>query len=182
MRTPQLLEIIELGNPLLRSVANWVTNIKDPSTQELIDDMLFTCEKADGMGMAAPQIGRSLRIFIVASKPNSRYPHAPFMEPTVIINPEIRLGMEVEADYEGCLSIPGLRGIVIRAKSLRMSYHDRSGTCQLDRAYDGFIARVIQHEFDHLQGIVFTDRANVNSFITNKEYQRMMAEECEKIK
>src|SRR3989344_4187690 len=111
-----LLQIDQLGHPVLRQKARSVENIKSKKIQQLIDDLISTVMDVDGVGIAAPQVYQSLRIFIIASHPNPRYPHAPKMKPTAIINPKILDMSKGKAkDWEGCLSIPGLRGLIPRS-------------------------------------------------------------------
>ncbi|RCJ27966.1 peptide deformylase [Nostoc minutum NIES-26] len=164
--------IIQLGNPILRQKATWVDNIHDESVQQLIDDLIATVAKANGVGIAAPQIAEQKRLFIMASRPNSRYPNAPEMEPTATINPRIVAhSTEVVKGWEGCLSIPGIRGLVPRYQAIEVEYTDRNGKLQKQEFTD-FVARIFQHEYDHLDGIVFVDRLeNTLDMITEQEYQ-----------
>lgn len=105
----QRLEISQLGSPVIRAKAEQVSDIGTPQIQALIDDMMFTCKDSKGMGIAAPQVGHSLCILIMASAPNIRYPNAPMMEPTALINPHvISVSNESVKDWEGCLSLPGI--------------------------------------------------------------------------
>lgn len=170
------MEIIQLGNPILRSKAKFVENIDEPQIQQLIDDLLITVKQANGVGIAAPQVGVSDRIFIVASRPNPRYPHAPEMEPTPIINPKILARSdESEKGWEGCLSIPGIRGSVPRDRAIEVEYSDRYGKLHKQELTD-FVARIFQHELDHLDGIVFLDRLETNhDIITEQEYQKLVS-------
>ncbi|WP_414567268.1 peptide deformylase [Nostoc sp. CCY 9925] len=165
--------IIQLGNPTLRQKAAWVDNIQDPGIQKLIDDLMATVAKANGVGIAAPQVAQSYRLFIVASRPNPRYPNAPEMEPTAMINPRIIAhSTEVVKDWEGCLSVPGIRGLVPRYKTIKVEYSNRQGNLQKQQLAD-FVARIFQHEYDHLDGIVFVDRLeNTLNMITEQEYQQ----------
>ena len=122
----QQREITELGNPVLRQRAENVEDISDPEIQQLIDDLILTAAEASGVGIAAPQVSESLRIFIIAGAASPRYPDAPETETKVIINPEIiSASDESEKGWEGCLSIPGLRALVPRRKSIRAIYRDR---------------------------------------------------------
>jgi peptide deformylase len=174
-RTPQKLEVIQLGNPILRQRATEVDDVHDPRIQNLIDDLLFTCRAYDGAGIAAPQVGVPLRIFIVATRPNARYPNAPFMEPTVFINPlQVFPSPEECLDWEGCLSIPGLRGKVSRHLVLDARWVDRNGICR-SAVFKDFPARVYQHENNHLDGVMFTDLARPETFVTDQEYLRIIA-------
>ncbi|MBE9063273.1 peptide deformylase [cf. Phormidesmis sp. LEGE 11477] len=152
------LTIAELGNPVLRSPAKAVSNIQDPAFQQLIDDLISTTIECNGVGIAAPQVSQSLRLFIVASRPNIRYLHAPKMAPTPMINPQILSYSDaVVMGWEGCLSVPGLRGLVKRSKEIEVLYTDRHGQ-QQQRTFTDFVARIIQHEYDHINGKVFLDR------------------------
>jgi len=118
--TPKTCNIIKLGHPTLRKVAEPVTDILSVQTQQLINNMLTTVKVAGGVGIAAPQINSSHRIFIMCSKPNQRYPNAPLLEPTTTINPEILLtGDKLEKDWEGCLSVPSLKDLVPRNRLFR---------------------------------------------------------------
>jgi len=156
--TAEICNIIQLGHPTLRKKAEPVNDILSEDTQKLIRSMLTTVKVAGGVGIAAPQIDISQRIFIMCSKPNQRYPDAPLMEPTAIINPEIiAKGDELEKDWEGCLSVPSLRGLVPRHKHIEVSYYDAHGN-KHTKKFSGFIARIFQHEIDHLDGLTFIDR------------------------
>jgi peptide deformylase len=170
---PVLRLIAELGQPVLRGVAGTISNPADPAVQALIDDMLVTVADANGVGIAAPQVYEPLSLFIVASRPNPRYPHAPEMEPTAMINPEILwVSDEKEKGWEGCLSIPGLRGLVPRHRRIGVRYLTRSGEVREEELED-FLARVFQHEFDHVQGMVFIDRVeSTRELMSEKEYLR----------
>lgn len=173
----ELLKIAEMGNPVLRKVAKEIDAI-DKSILELIENMKFTVGKVSGVGLAAPQVSHSKRIFVVASKPNPRYPNAPLMEPEAIINPVIKqMSDEIVKDWEGCLSIPGIRGLVPRAKSIQVEYTNQNGE-RVKKQFDDFIARIFQHEFDHIEGIVFLDRIeSTKDLVTEKEYQRIISEQ-----
>ncbi|OUL28958.1 peptide deformylase [Nostoc sp. T09] len=169
----QLVPIIQLGNPILRQQATLIDNIQDQDIQNLIDDLLATVAQANGVGIAAPQIAESYRLFIVASRPNPRYPNAPEMAPTAMINPKIIAhSTEVVKGWEGCLSVPGIRGFVPRYQAIEVEYTDRNGKLQQQELTD-FVARIFQHEYDHLDGIVFVDRLESNQdMITEQEYQQ----------
>lgn len=135
-----------------------------------------TCSDANGMGIAAPQVSHSQRIFIVASRPNARYPYAPHMQATAVINPQITWkSAETEKDWEGCLSLPGVRALVPRHTHITVKYTARDGTA-VESDYDGFIARVFQHEYDHLDGKVFIDRVETTQDIVMEQaWQRIIA-------
>ncbi|WP_413172905.1 peptide deformylase [Anabaena azotica] len=170
--------IIQLGNPMLRQKAAWVENIQNEHIQKLIDDLIFTVSQANGVGIAAPQVAESYRLFIVASRPNSRYPDAPDMEPTAMINPRIiAYSSEVIKGWEGCLSVPGIRGLVPRYQKIEIEYTDRNGKIQKQELTD-FIARIFQHEYDHLEGKVFLDRVeSTEELMTEAEYQQRVVKE-----
>jgi peptide deformylase len=172
---PIIRQVAQLGNEILRLKAASVKEINKPSIQSLIDDMLITVSDTDGVGIAAPQLYESLQIFIMASCPNSRYPNAPSMEPTAIINPEILwFSEEQDKDWEGCLSIPGIRGLVPRYKSLNVKYMTREGSVK-EQAFSDFLARIFQHESDHLYGISFLDRLeSTKDIITEKEFNKLI--------
>ncbi|MDJ0736814.1 MAG: peptide deformylase [Nostocaceae cyanobacterium] len=168
----QLLSVIQLGNPILRQKAKEVENIQDEKIQQLVDDLILTVADANGVGIASPQVGESYRIFIVASRPNPRYPNAPEMEPTAMINPRIIAHKsEIVKGWEGCLSIPGIRGLVPRYQTIKVEYFDRNGQLQT-RQFTDFISRIFQHEIDHLNGVVFVDRLESTlDIVTEQEYQ-----------
>jgi peptide deformylase len=171
---PTLLQVAQMGNQVLREKCKEVENITDASVQNLIDDMIATCVDYPGVGIAAPQVYQPLRLFIVASNPSPRYPNAPKMEPTAIINPTIiSTSVEIEKDWEGCMSIPGIRGLVTRHKSIRVSFTHRNGLV-IEETYTDFLARVFQHEYDHIEGVLFLDRADSRELATDKEYQRLV--------
>ncbi len=174
----ELLEIAQLGNPILRRVAQPVENFADKAIEQLIDSLIATATSANGVGIAAPQVSQSYRLFIVASRPNPRYPKAPLMEPTAIINPKIvAYSPEIAKDWEGCLSIPGIRGLVPRYQAIEVEYTNRNGQVQRQELAD-FVARIFQHELDHLDGIVFVDRLeSTQDLFTEQEYQRLIGEQ-----
>ncbi|MFN9556571.1 MAG: peptide deformylase [Dolichospermum sp.] len=171
----ELTPIIKLGNPILRQKAAAVENIQDEKIQNLIDELITSVAQANGVGIAAPQIAATTRLFIVASRPNARYPHAPEMQPTAMINPRIIAhSSEVVKGWEGCLSVPGIRGLVPRYQTIEVEYTDRSGNFQKQELTD-FIARIFQHEYDHLEGLVFLDRVeNNHDLISEEEYQKLV--------
>ncbi len=178
-----LYQVAQLGHPVLRKKALPVENIKDPQTQNLIDNLIATVTDADGVGLAAPQVYQSLKIFILASHPNPRYPNAPEMEPAAIINPGVISASESKTkDWEACLSVPGIRGLIPRHNSILAEYTTRDGA-KIKKEFNDFVARIFQHEFDHLEGLVFLDRLESNrDIISEKEYQRIIKKEKEKKK
>lgn len=151
-------EILKMGDPRLLRVARPVTEFGTPALKALIADMFETMAAANGAGLAAPQIGVDLRLVIFGYSKNVRYPDAPPVPPTVLINPVIEVldGGRTEG-WEGCLSVPGLRGVVARDERIRYSGFDADGQ-PIDRIADGFHARVVQHECDHLDGILYPMR------------------------
>jgi peptide deformylase len=171
----ELVPIIQLGNPILRQKATEVENIQDETVQKLIDDLMTTVTEANGVGIAAPQVAQSYRVMIVASRPNPRYPHAPQMEPTAMINPRIIAHSSIVIkDWEGCLSIPGIRGLVPRYEAIEVEYTDKNGKIQR-QLLTNFVARIFQHEYDHFDGIVFLDRLESNlDIVTDHEYQKLV--------
>ena len=179
----QLLEIAQLGNPILSQPACPVSDPTNSAFQNLIDSLVATAAAANGVGIAAPQVSQPHRLFIVASRPSPRYPHAPVMEPTAMINPQILAhSSERVKDWEGCLSIPGLRGLVPRYQAIKVEYTDRNGQLQRQDLTD-FVARIFQHELDHLDGIFFLDRIETTrDLMTEKNYSndglRQIIESC----
>ena len=151
-------EILKMGDPRLLRVAAPVQRFDTPELHALIADMFDTMEAAHGAGLAAPQIGVDLQLVIFGFTRNERYPEAPAVPRTVLINPEITpLSDEEEAGWEGCLSVPGLRGVVPRWARIRYRGFDPLGQA-IDREADGFHARVVQHECDHLIGRLYPTR------------------------
>lgn len=169
-------EIMQLGHPVLRQQAQPVTAIHSIEFQQQAKDLLnFVLEKG-GMGIAAPQVGLSQQLFILSSHPNDRYPYAPDVSPFFVINPEILAHSEVMSkDWEGCLSLPGIRGLVPRFDSIKVRYQTLEGKT-VETSYDGFLARVFQHEYDHLNGHVFLDRVESNyDVMMEQEWQKLIA-------
>lgn len=151
-------EILKMGDPRLLRVAEPVKEFGTPELEALIADMFDTMHAANGAGLAAPQIGVNLRLVIYGFKQNTRYPDAPPVPETVLINPKLRpLSAEMVDGWEGCLSVPGLRGVVPRFSALHYDGFDQYGNV-ISRDADGFHARVVQHECDHLDGILYPMR------------------------
>nr|WP_286173200.1 peptide deformylase [Duganella qianjiadongensis] len=149
---------MKMGDPRLLRVAEPVTEFDTPAMRTLIADMFDTMHAANGAGLAAPQIGVNLQLVIFGFKQNLRYPDAPQVPETVLINPVLTpLSEQQEEGYEGCLSVPGLRGSVPRYTQLRYQGVDQFNQPIL-REVDGFHARVVQHEVDHLLGILYPMR------------------------
>ncbi len=153
---PNIMPIIRSGDPILKLKAEPISNIHDPQLATLIEDMVLTMTDnpiRKGVGLAAPQIGRSIRLFVMNPFPNN-----PDKKAFAVINPEILSHSEVtEKREEACLSIPELAGMVPRFKAIRVKYTDRDGRT-IEKRLEGFTARVFQHEYDHLDGVMFTDR------------------------
>ncbi|MFL6659651.1 MAG: peptide deformylase [Massilia sp.] len=151
-------EILKMGDPRLLRVAEPVREFGTPEMDALIADMFDTMHDANGAGLAAPQIGVNLQLVIFGFKQNQRYPDAPQVPETVLINPVLTpLTQEKEEQFEGCLSVPGLRGSVPRFTRLRYEGVDQFGN-KISRDVDDFHARVVQHEVDHLLGILYPMR------------------------
>ena len=152
-------DILKMGDARLLRIAEPVQAFDTPELHALITDMRETMAAVNGAGLAAPQIGVNLQVVIFGSTTrNPRYPDRPLVPPTVLINPVITpLGPEEEEDWEGCLSVPGLRGVVPRFASIRYTGFDEKGQ-PIDRTVDGFHARVVQHECDHLIGKLYPMR------------------------
>lgn len=166
--------VLTLGHPVLRQVAQPVTDIDAPQVQQLIEQLLTTVRSANGVGLAAPQMGWPWQILVVASRPNLRYPNAPSMAPTVLVNPRlVTASDDTELGWEGCLSVPGVRGRVPRYRTVEVEYLDPRG--QLRRqGWEGFVARIFQHEADHLVGKVFLDRVQSETdLLSEAAYQAM---------
>ena len=151
-------ELLRMGDPRLLRIAVPVSAFGTAELAALLEDMQDTMAANDGAGLAAPQIGVSLRVVIFGSHANPRYPDAPDVPFTVLINPSITpLGVEEEEGWEGCLSVPGMRGWVPRWHRLRYAGFDELGR-PIRREVEGFHARVVQHEVDHLDGILYPRR------------------------
>jgi peptide deformylase len=151
-------EILKMGDPRLLRIAQPVHAFDTPELQALIDDMFETMAHANGAGLAAPQIGVDLQLVIFGFDRSERYPEAPAVPRTVLINPAITpLGEAEEEGWEGCLSVPGLRGVVPRWSRIRYTGLDPEGR-PIEREADGFHARVVQHECDHLIGRLYPTR------------------------
>lgn len=150
--------ILRIGDPRLREISKPVEVFDTPELHELIEDMFDTMEAADGAGLAAPQIGVLQRVMIFSVNANRRYPDVEVVPTTVLINPEFSVvSDEIEGFWEGCLSIPGMRGYVERRARIKYKGFDQFGML-VEREAEGFHAIVFQHEFDHLDGILYTDR------------------------
>jgi peptide deformylase len=163
-----ILKVARLGNPVLRQPTLPVSEreLQSDATQKLIDDMIETMREYDGVGLAADQVHESRQIAVLEVNDNPRYPHKAKIPLSVLINPKITpLTEALEEDWEGCLSVPDLRGKVPRYKSVQVQAWDRNGT-ELSFVANDFHARVIQHEWDHLNGKVYLDRMRDFSTLT----------------
>lgn len=155
-----ILKVARLGHPVLRRVTDELPldQIRSAEIQKLIDDMIETIKEYDGVGLAAVQVHEPIQLAVLEVAENPRYPNKPKVPLSVLINPNVTpLTDEMEEDWEGCLSIPELRGRVPRYKTIQVQALDRDGK-PLEFTASGFHARVIQHEWDHLNGKVFLDR------------------------
>lgn len=171
----QVCEIAQLGASVLRLRAKEVENIHADEIQAVISNMFTTLADTNGVGIAAPQISASWRLMIIASRPSERYPYAPEMEPVLMINPSFEaMSNAQEKDWEGCLSIPGIRAKVPRFTQIKVSYTNSDGELG-NQTLEGFIARVFQHEYDHLDGGVYLDRVESNrDIISELEFNKLM--------
>lgn len=153
-----LLPIYLYGNPVLRKISQEVA-LNDPTLPQLIEDMYETMYHARGVGLAAPQVGKNMRLFVIDSLPFKELFPEVEIKKAVFINPIIE--EEFGGDFafnEGCLSLPDINEEIIRKSSIKISYYDEKGDKHEGITYSGLVARIIQHEYDHLEGKVFTDR------------------------
>jgi peptide deformylase len=159
-----------MGHPVLRERAKPVEEFGTPELRALLEDMKETMAARNGAGLAAPQIGVGQRVVIFGVEANPRYPDAEPVPFTVLVNPKlVMLTREVEEDWEGCLSVPGMRGVVPRYTKLRYTGFDIEGN-PIERVAEGFHARVVQHECDHLDGILYPQRiTDLTKFGFNEE-------------
>lgn len=169
-------DIAQLGATVLRQQAEAVADVHDIEIRQIIEAMHNTLAATQGVGIAAPQIGESKQIIIVASRPTPRYPSAPLMEPTVMINPRFEALSETqEKGWEGCLSVPGIRALVPRYQEISIYYTDQCGS-SVSSKLSGFVARVFQHEADHLEGKTYLDRVVDNTDIfSESEYVKLIS-------
>lgn len=150
--------VLKMGEPLLLATAEPVTQFDTPELHALIVDLFDTMIATNGVGIAAPQIGVSLQVVVFGFEQNERYPDADAVPQTILLNPVITpLDEEMESGWEGCLSVPGLRGVVPRHTQIRYQGFDQFGN-EIDRTVSGFHARVVQHECDHLFGVLYPQR------------------------
>lgn len=150
--------VLRMGDPRLLQVARPVADFPSPELDALVADLHDTMAAENGAGLAAPQIGVGLRVVVFGYTASPRYPEAPPVPPTVLVNPEIQVvGDATESGWEGCLSVPGMRGLVTRPARIRYRGHTPRGEL-VEREAEGFHARVVQHECDHLDGILYPRR------------------------
>ena len=181
-------KIAQLGEPILRRVARplRVEELKGPAIQTLIDDMIETMHDADGAGLAAPQVYESIQLCVIEISKNPRYPDALDIPLTVLVNPVVTPLIDSPAGalkpedsismFEGCLSVTGVRGQVTRPRRVRVQALDRDGNT-LDFAWEGVQASVVQHETDHLKGVLYVDLADSRSLTFLREYERYVPRE-----
>lgn len=164
-------QLVELGDPRLRQIARPVDLTRLNEVLPIAQAMREWMDKRGGVGIAAPQIGVGLQMMIIASRPNSRYPDAPQMQPMLLLNPlPLRHSQATSEEWEGCLSVPGLRGKVRRPDAVDIEYFDQHGRGHF-LALHGFPARIFQHEYDHLIGKTFVDRvASVQDLVSEKTF------------
>jgi peptide deformylase len=164
--------VLRMGEPSLLQRSEPVTEFGTPELQQLVSDMWETMHAENGAGLAAPQIGVNLRLVVFGFEYNQRYPEAPQIPSTVLINPEIEfLSDDTDEQYEGCLSVPGLRAMVPRYTHIHYRGFDENGH-EISREVKGFHARVVQHECDHLDGILYPQRiANMQSLGFREELE-----------
>jgi peptide deformylase len=168
-------DILHVGNPLLRDRSREVTReeLASPEMQQLIDDLIDTMHHANGAGIAAPQIGELVRIATIEVNHNPRYPYKPPIPLTVVVNPIVEmLDDELVEINEGCLSVPNMRGNVMRHVNIRVRYWDREGN-EHDEVKRGLTAGTFQHELDHLDGLLFLDRvADTRTLTTWEQFEK----------
>ncbi|MYD78617.1 MAG: peptide deformylase [Gammaproteobacteria bacterium] len=171
-------EILKMGNPQLLQVSEPVADSEISELEDLVTDLIDTMTAAEGAGLAAPQIGVMKRVVIFGFEHNERYPDAGSVPFTVLINPELEvLDNQVQYGWEGCLSVPGMRGKVPRAHNLRYRGFTLDSS-PIDRTVDGFHARVVQHECDHLDGILYPMRMEDMRYFGFEDQLRDMASSC----
>jgi len=171
------LPVLLLGQDILRKKAKPVSTkeLVGPVMKKLVKGMISTCEKEKGVGLAAPQVGISKRMFVIWQRPTQRRPDMPIFGPEAIINPKIvKASTQMKKGYEGCLSIPGIMGNTPRHVHIEVEYTNLEGK-KVKTKFSNFLARVFQHEYDHLDGIVYLDRITGKDIITEKEFLKLIA-------
>ena len=179
----KILPRTQLGDPILRSKAKKVplTFLKTPKFKTLVKRMIYTMHRADGVGLAAPQIGQPLALAVMEIRKVPTRPDLKPRKPIVIVNPRItKCGTKKTAGYEGCLSFDGVRGLVPRSESITVEYHNEKGEKIVEKA-SGFWARIFQHEIDHLNGVVYVDRVkDTRTFMTVDEFVKRVVNKNKK--
>ncbi|MCM8532107.1 MAG: peptide deformylase [Lentisphaeraceae bacterium] len=169
------MEVLTLGHRDLHKIAAEVIDFGSDALFKDIDSLKKTMKLHGGMGIAAPQLGINRRILLIHSKPNSRYPLAPHSDLMVLVNPTFTVNVDELEDWEGCLSVPGIRGLVRRPTQVSVNYFDKFGKSQ-QKSFDGFLARIFLHEYDHLEGLTFLNRVDDNSkLISEVEYKKLFS-------
>lgn len=188
MTAVAIRKIAQMGEPVLRRVARplSVEELRSPAIQSLIDDMIDTMHDADGAGLAAPQVYESVQLCVIEIQKNPRYPDALDIPLTVLVNPVVTPAVDSPVDalaeedsiamFEGCLSVTGMRGQVVRPRRVRVQALDRHGK-PLDFVWEGVRASVVQHETDHLKGVLYVDRADSKTLTFLREYERYVPRE-----
>lgn len=179
-----ILKVARLGHPVLRKVAADVSasEIKSQEFQQFLDDMVDTMREYEGIGLAAPQVHRSIRVSVIElpEEGSSRYPDKTPIGLQFFINPKLTVLSKEQGRYwEGCLSVPGMRGLVERPNKVKVEYVDRTGK-KCEFVAEGFIATVVQHEFDHLDGILYVDKlVSTKNFSFDQEFERYWLPDAE---
>ncbi len=169
-----MLRVLEIGDKRLREKTKPVKSTQEKEVLVLAKELIKICKKTKGVGIASNQVGEKKDLFIIWSRPNKRYPRAPKFGPEVVINPKIlSKSKKTVKEFEGCLSVPGLRAKVLRHKEIEVSYTNIGGII-VKQKFSDFIARIFQHEFDHLRGILILDRADSKDFFSKKEFEKTM--------
>ena len=177
-----ILKVARMGHPVLRRMAQPVKekDILKPDFQQFIEDMIETMHEYNGLGLAAPQVHRSLRVSVIEIQDNPRYPDKENVGLHVFINPEITLlSKELNSYWEGCLSVPGLRGLVARPNKVKVKYLDRDAK-KREFVGEGFLSTVLQHEFDHLDGKIYIDRiTDTTKLVYDEEFEKYWLPDAE---
>ncbi len=168
---PEVLEIVQRGHLILTKRAHDVEDVNDPVVQSLIENMTLTYQKNNGLGIAAPQVNEGRRMFVMSSKKSRLYRDAKRMNATAVFNPVIlETSTEMKTDWESCLSIPGMYGLVPRHVWIRVEFTNRKGV-RVRKTFKDFHARIFQHELDHLDGILFTRYMDSKDLLTKEEFE-----------
>jgi peptide deformylase len=164
------LKVLKLGDPRLHKRASAVNDFGSRSFCFNLESLKEALENYGGMGIAAPQLGIDQRVLLIHSRPNKRYPNAPHSQLLIMVNPEyISKSNDVECDWEGCLSVPDQRAKVFRSKSVKVRYQDITGAF-FEMELNGFLGRIFQHEFDHIEGLLFIDHVEPTEIISEADY------------